>query len=317
MTKLHKTTTSLFLAAALFLSGCAEQVNSPPQGAENTSSDSSLSDSTVISNSDSTSTYSESSASFTDSESSSALEESTPSNISEESSDASTDTVPVEFTEDDKDLHELLKTLEGINEFEGWLTGGIFDDIQLEKYDLVISETAMPVTYYKLPDDYSINGKILPHTYDGIRDVMLEYLTERFTDDLLKTMMVVGKGSIKEQNPDGSLSITLLNDEHINKGFYKLLEIDGAMYCNSSVGGKGLGNTIIEPETAKVISKTDDTIEFTYLSSWIYFDNKDEIQRIDATNYSEHAIAGVLKYERGGWKRDWDKNDWRLSWFVD
>lgn len=306
MTKLHKTTTALFLAAALLLSGCAEQGNSPAQGTENTSSDSNLSDSTATSNSDSTSTDPEV-----------PTPESAPQNSSEVSSDVSADIVPVEFTEEDKELHELLKNLDGISEFGGWLTAGIVDDTQLEKYDLVISETDMPTTYYKLPDDYSINGKIIPHTYAGMRDVMLEYLTERFTDDLLKTMMAVGKGSIKEQNPDGSLLITLLNDEHINKGFYKFFEIDGSMYRNSSVGGKGLGNTIIEPETAKVISKTDDTIEFTYLSSWIYFDNMDEIQRIDATNYSEHAITGVLKYERGGWKRDWDKDDWRLSWFAD
>ena len=72
MTKLHKTTTTLFLAAALLLSGCAEQNHIPAPGTDaNSSSDSNFSDSTVTSNSNSTSTDSETSVSSDNPESSS------------------------------------------------------------------------------------------------------------------------------------------------------------------------------------------------------------------------------------------------------
>lgn len=66
MTKLHKTTTSLLLTAALLLSGCAEQRNNPAPGTENTYSDSNLSDSTETSYS--TPTDSETSVSSDDPE---------------------------------------------------------------------------------------------------------------------------------------------------------------------------------------------------------------------------------------------------------
>lgn len=71
MTKLHKTTTALILAAALLLSGCAEQRNSPAQGAENTISDSNSFDSTEIPDSGSPSTNPENSVSSNDPENSS------------------------------------------------------------------------------------------------------------------------------------------------------------------------------------------------------------------------------------------------------
>lgn len=70
MTKPRTTATALLLIAALLLSGCADQRNSPSQGTTNTSSDNNLSDSTVTSNSNSASTDSETSVSSNNPESS-------------------------------------------------------------------------------------------------------------------------------------------------------------------------------------------------------------------------------------------------------
>ncbi|MDE7229884.1 MAG: hypothetical protein K2N56_05325 [Oscillospiraceae bacterium] len=316
MAKLHKAATALLLAAVMSLGGCSERGNSPTQEPENISLDNTSGNSSK--------SFESSTSDISDSVSeqqSSTERESDSQSSSDGSSDISVDTVPVEFTEEDKELHKILKTLEGINVFEGWLTAEMddpYDDVQLETFDLFIADTHMSHTYYKIPDNFAINGRVIPHTYAGLRDIMLENLTERFTDDLLKIMMLAGKGSIKEKNSDGTFLIELLDDgEYINKGYYRFLEIDGAMYCSTSVGGKGLGNVYVEPETAKVISKNDDTIEFTYMAGWYYSDDMDNTKKIDASYYAEHAITGVLKYERGGWRRDWDKDDWRLSWFTD
>ncbi len=71
MTKLHKTATAFLLTAALLLSGCVEQGNSPVQELDNTSSDGNLSESIESQNSSEISDNStpENSESFSDSES--------------------------------------------------------------------------------------------------------------------------------------------------------------------------------------------------------------------------------------------------------
>ncbi len=66
MTKLHKTATALLLAAALLLSGCAEQRNSPTQEMDNTFLDSVFSNSTDNADGNNASTVLDGSASYED-----------------------------------------------------------------------------------------------------------------------------------------------------------------------------------------------------------------------------------------------------------
>ncbi len=335
MTKLHKTTIAFLLAAALLMTGCAEHSNIlAPDADTNTNTSSDISDSNSSESTDnssessgssnnSTSTKSESSSSDTsdsvsESESSSETESNSDS-ISEESSDTSDYTIPIELTDEDKELQKNLKGLEdGAKAIHYWFTASIprdnhgmplittlafhFPEINNPGQDLYFRY------YYPIPDGYSEAGFVIPNTCDGIRKIMLEYFSERCTNSFMNQ---VGTGRITE-NSDGTFTVML--DDKEKKWAPRFLEIDGIMYRDDCVGGKGIGFRTLEPDTAKIVSKTDDTIEFTYLSTnWMYYDfDEDTYKKItDESQYTKTALTGFLKYERGGWRRDWDKDDLR------
>ncbi len=338
MTKLHKTTIAFLLAAALLMTGCAEHSNIlAPDADTNTNTSSDISDSNSSESTDnssessgssnnSTSTKSESSSSDT-SDSVSESESSTESDSnSEESSDTSDYTIPIELTDEDKELQGILEDLlKGENAICGWFIcdrpivswaemdseGNLVqfsqEGVTVQEYEFFFPEMGVPATYYLMPDNYSENGMFFPQTYEEIKEIALEYYSERVVDNIMYYW--IGKGSMTEK-PDGTLEVTL--DENCSNDWYKLLEIDGKMYRLSGDGGRGLGFRALEPNTAKIVSKTDNAIEFTYLlTNWLYYDFDDGTYKeiTDESQYTKTALTGVLKYERGGWRRDWDKDD--------
>lgn len=309
MKKINNLTRSAFLIAILFLVGCTERGSS---SAPDAGLDSSLvSSENSVSDISSESSSSESTSSTDISVSSSSTESS-----SEQSSDVS-DAVPVEFTDEDRELQKILKELNDVFViFDEWITSGIPFDYA-KKYEFLFPEAEFRIsyTYCEMLDNYLDHGMIVPNNYEDFKKFMLNFLTEEATNLALTDDYVVAKGTVIE-NSDDVLSIVLDDDCKGNEGA-KFIEIDGKMYKRIPEGGKGLyGIRDLVPESAKAISKTDDTIEFTFLtgirSNWYEFQNND-LYLSDEKLYKEHAIVGVLKYERGGWKRDWDV-DLRERW---
>lgn len=320
MNKLHKITTALLLLTAMLLTGCAKRGNTPASGV-NTNSNTSPEVSDNYSSENTESSISEASNISSEPESGRNSDSS-----SEESSDTSVDTVPVEFTDEDKELQKILEDLEkGGSTIDGWFIcdrpivswaeldseGNLVqcsqEGVTVQEYEFFFPKMGVPATYYLMPDNYSENGMIFPQTYKEIKEIALEYYSERAVDNIMEYW--VGKGSMTEKT-DGTIEVTL--DENCSNDWYKLLEIDGKMYRASGDGGRGLGTTPINPFSAKIVSKTDDTIEFTYLTTnWLYYDfDEDTYKKItDESQYAKEVLTGVLKYERGGWRRDWDKDD--------
>lgn len=270
MTKLPKTTTALILAAALLLSGCAEQINSPAQGTENTFSDSG------------TSTDSESSASGNES-----IDEPQSSTDSVSGNSVSGNNqlvIPTEYTDEDRELQEILKDLWSAScEIEGMFIGTLYTEnpyytfkfSDYDKYYYLIS-----VDTRTQPDGLLT----VPQTFEGMKALLLEYLTSRSVDHY---MMEVNKGTLTE-NPDGTFTV---KPEDEQKGLSTFMEIDGKMYYS----GGPMGRNGLDCETAKVIEKKDDTIIFSCIASYGEPDYINEPER-------SWNIEGMLKFERGGWK---------------
>ncbi|MCM1167160.1 MAG: hypothetical protein NC401_14230, partial [Ruminococcus sp.] len=84
------------------------------------------------------------------------------------------------------------------------------------------------------------------------------------------------------------------------KGLPRFVELDGHLY---GVDATRTDVIDIDCGTAKVVSRTDDTIEFRYLEEY-YGCEPHPTEYENEPLYSEFAFGGVLKYERDGWKLD-------------
>ncbi len=336
MKKINKLMNFAFIIAICLLGGCAEQGNSYTPGSELGSSLTSTADdvSDISSESSSLGNSSKSTSSTDISVSPSGTESS-----EEQSSDVSAVPIPVEFSNEDRELQEILRNMEGIYDtVDFWFRHDEPDDDTAKKYLFVFPEFKrssytdfMPMTYYyEIPNGYSENGMVIPQTYNDFKNLLLSFLSEQYleaTDQVIKGSMTEitgdsftelddqtsGRLSSMIENCDGAFFVTW---EKCWDSPVKFIGIDGKMYRHAFNWDRGIeGTWIVDVDTAKVISKTDDTIEFSYITdSWLQVDkngsivDKDEILN-DTELYEKNAIVGVLKYERGGWKRDWDKAD--------
>lgn len=305
MKKIQIITTAFIFMMIMLLNGCAELRNNPAHDLESTPSGGTSSDinSTTV-----------------DSESPDPKSESIVDSTSDSSSSAGSadsEKIPVEFTEEDLELHKILTNLEqGVQEINNWFTSGapigeqgvelteglVFRFPKIKQQD---STEIYVSKYYYIPENYSERNYILiPNTYEGFNDCFLEFFTEKFTDNKMKDG--VCRGSMTA-NADGTFDIMFEENVEFPPHF---IEIDKKMYRHSGVGGKGLEMWAINPDTAKIVSKTDDTIEFTYLTKYWYDldENGYPLYLDDISLYEENALTGVLKYERGGWRRDFDKH---------
>lgn len=235
------------------------------------------------------------------------------SNIEDPSTNSSdqniSDPVPVEFTDEDRELQEILSGLtKPAHEIHSWLI------------DLVPSA---PFTEFKFPqlgdNDRGYFGVIpencywtdpeftIPTTCARMEELMLKYFSEARVEGFMNNIV---PGNLTE-NPDGTFDVTF-DDEVLTKlyvindrgNFYirpKFIEADGKFYRAEGSSIRVL--TIIE-DSAKVISRTEDTIEFSHINGLALYGSDPEPDYNTEPFYSENAVKGVLKYERGGWKID-------------
>ncbi len=301
MTKLYKTTTALFLSAVILLGGCAERSTAPaPADTDiNTSSD--------VTGGESSESTGSTTSDISGKPESSLENESNSDSSPEESSDVSVDAVPVEFNEEDRELQNILEDVErGCAAIDLWFSNSAPEGIPEDKgftFRFSGDNDLSDGLFYSIPKNYSEGELVIPDTYEKMMETILEYFSENRAGDFFRRL---AKGSMTEKS-DGIFSISLYND-NMDKGHIELIEIDKTMYRSSSVITKGFVNPI-DIKTAKLTKKTNDTIEFTYLSNFGILDSFNPTYLSDVSLYEENAYIGVLKYERGGWRRDWDKDD--------
>ncbi len=287
MKKLSNITNSILLSGVLLLSGCSESGNSYTPGT-NINSSLGISGSDIL---DSTSSLT-SSDSIGNSESSGSTSNSK--STLKQSSDSNFLNIPTEFTEDDRALQKILADLvAGADEIDRLFVGM---NLSENKYvfKLTANESTYEKTYQLIPD----NAKTYPNglfTIPQSREGMRALLKECFTSNAAEVyMQSVCKGSFMG-SLDGSYLVRI--DEGETPWF---VEIDGKMYCDDSAMGIG---PRINCETAKVISKTDELIKFSFIGYNLNPDYK------NAPEYSWND-EGALKFEDGNWKLDgWGKNN--------
>lgn len=214
----------------------------------------------------------------------------------DEGSDQSSDEtppVPVGFTDEDRELQKILSDLQPpANEIYRWLNNGSYpsDEIQVR----FAHDRSLVHRYHRFGGRRGDDLLEKPTSCEEMKTLMLEYFsaerTEKFFSKYFSVCSIV-------DNADGIY--TLKNDV----GKYTLfIELDGELY---HLGTDSVSGIWIVDGSAKVISKTDNTIEFTYLDeNWVrsVYEANDTTILNDTELYSKYAINGTLKYERGGWK---------------
>ena len=207
--------------------------------------------------------------------------------------------IPYEFTEEDKELQRFLeKTAYEALKYQGLYDGGYFGDIgwQVEgdqDHEGVIS-AIFPQMEQALDKQISMEYVLLSDELSfKTRDELEEELSLYYSSEIVSQFMgYVGIGEITERTENGCL-IEIKNAYLDENGFLysipRFIEINGRLYRDT--GAKG-GWFTPNWSMAKVISKTDEELIFSYLGYGM-----DDIKEI-------RAGLGRLKYE-DGWKYDW------------
>lgn len=293
MKTIHASAIIILCSLTLLLVGCTERGSSSAPGAgidsSLTSSENSVSD--VLSESNISSTDISVSSSSTDISVNSSSRES----ASEQSSDVSASAIPVEFTDEDREVQKILSDLlEPADEIYSWMRAGRGTD-----YIVIFSD--------RDPEDYFyygiFNGRTerfeLPKTCSEMEKLMLDYFSSDMTEYFMKRFAVYN--AVK--NSDGTYTLERADGKPVLLPA-KFVEVNGQLYCDDGISVVGI---TINPVTVIVTSKTDDTIEFTYLDNDWTREVDDSTCLNDTALYSKYALNGTLKYERGGWKLDnWD-----------
>ena len=226
---------------------------------------------------------SQSTESSAKSENTESIESSTNSENSEspESSESSKSNNLPDFTEEDIEFQKIFAELvDGVNEIDCLNSDEMFstneNHLELKFPEIDPEET---FTYDRIPDGYMYGGILVPTTREELAERVHKCIAEEQANSWID---VVGTGRLTE-NPDGTLSVNGISEIH------KWLELDGRLYC--FIGAK-TGGTLIAPESAKIESRTDDEINFTYS---LYAD-------LSGESYESERIDGKLVLENDGWK---------------
>ncbi len=183
---------------------------------------------------------------------------------------------PTEYTAEDEEIQEILETLSPNYIITDWFnsTGDYFNAYHFEFPEL---DKPDYVTYYvKFPTGNFADGEKYPQSYDELETLMLKYFT-RDTVDYYMNMAC--RGTMTEIS-DATQHYSVTVDKPI---IPRVIEIDGEMY-HSVFEKSGNGSPIYY--TAKVTSRTENSIKFSYIYGGLEYIKS----------------SGILKYERGGWK---------------
>lgn len=281
------------LLAVLLLGGCAEISSNSVTTTDTSSTSISQSESSSENESSPQSTIIKSTQSSTESSSINPFAQSRLEGVT---------ITPVEYTDEDKELQKILLDLQKpTEEILFWLVNMTHNPVLKFRFPQFGNESVS--RYALIPENHRLYDDNLfdkPTTRDGLEKIMLEYFSEEFTkvrtDDIAVCTMT--------ENPDGTYSVIFTDgiDQFANSFLHSnLLEIDGRLYQREGLKPVSIN---MDCETAKIISKTDDTIEFSYLDD-VGDDYDQYLFNGNYKNepfYSENALKGSLKYERGGWK---------------
>lgn len=185
--------------------------------------------------------------------------------------------MPTEFTDDDKELHGILNELSAGKSIYTWFFHGVSLGPDLIFKFSNNTDNRMYVLLPKGEKNYS--GLEYPQMCEQVEELLLKYFTQETTDEFMKT---VGKGTMT-QNSDGTYTVTTeIKEPPI------FIEIDGNMYLWDRPSG---GPDIPIWDTAQITEKTSESIKFTIVCAM----------------YDQYYIKdGLIKYERGGWKLNYD-----------
>lgn len=210
--------------------------------------------------------------------------------------------LPVDFTEEDLELQAMLTELvAGAEDIDkmfdsmGADTGITFTSNEYNNGNLYAANYYTG-DYYLIPEGRrSESGLfVVPQSYDEMEELVNRYFSSQAASFY---MSWVGKGRNMTPNPDGTFNvdvqkgsmIELLNgsiivrDKKETKPIF--IEIDGKMYRSTTA--QNIGGLGIDCKTAKVIRKTEKSIEFSYwgYSHKDYFDyfNKDQYMKRTGT----------------------------------
>lgn len=178
--------------------------------------------------------------------------------------------IPTEFNNDDLFLHNVLtqKADSAVECALAYFSGYVDDPLEL--IDFFFEGKADPMHYYKIADRF-------PQTVEDMEKQLKKYFTSEVTTRYMRN---VSKGTIAE-NTDGTFAVEIAGDSAPTR----FIEIDGKMYCFEAFAGNGLTDSY--RNTAKVTSRMDDTITFTYI--YAYYGELTEGE-------------GILKKEDSDWK---------------
>ena len=208
--------------------------------------------------------------------------------------------IPYEFTEEDKELQKFLS--ETANEaamyqslYDGGYFGGIGFQIEGDQEHEGIISARFPQSEEALDKQISCSFMLLSDELPFKTRAELEAcLKQYYSAEIVSGFMAsVGVGKITQYTEDDCLIEITENGYFDDNGFLirapQFIEINGRLYRDE--GAKG-GWFTPNWSMAKVISKTDEEIIFSYLGYGM-----DDIKEI-------RAGLGRLKYE-DGWKYDW------------
>lgn len=194
--------------------------------------------------------------------------------------------LPTEFTEEDNELNDILNKLSAAVTLRGWFYNGAYTT-QGGIFKSSGDPDSYGYEYSLLPKDEKDRNGVLnyPQSCKEVEELLLKYFTKEIADQFTRS---VEKGTMTE-NPDGTFTVTTESGDKYLPAF---LEIDGKMYVRDRYRG-GPGAPVWG--TAQITEKTSEKIKFTI----IYEMNNDFFPG-----------KGSIKYERGGWKLNYDLIDY-------
>ncbi len=179
------------------------------------------------------------------------------SDISNNLDQSSVPEIDPEFTEEDlkfqAELKELVNAAEDIDRM--FRDMGYAPGMKFRYYFDGDKEHYYEAEYFEISKDRRTELGLfaVPQSYDEMEELVTRYFSERAS---LSYMVYAAKGRLTE-NDDGTYRIDLVK----GSGYPKFVEIDGRMYRAAESKSGGLG---IDCGTAKIIRKSENSIEFSY-----------------------------------------------------
>lgn len=193
---------------------------------------------------------------------------------------------PTEFTAEDEELQEILDRLSPNDAITDWFhaAGDTFYGQHFVFEGLENAENYHTI-YRKLPTGKFDGGKeYYPRSYEELTELLPKYFTQQTIDWYIPQ---TNKGTVTGISDTG---YHIKTEKPVTgvETIPAVIEVDGEMYY--MISDKS-GNGIRLWDSAKVTSRTDNSIEFTHLHTL-------------TGGYSEEK--GLIEFERG---------DWRLSYY--